>query len=121
MVNRSLAAALAIGGMIVSATAFAADLQPVSARLVKLDSVSALTYYTVEKDGFRVVTTLQPSDAAENAADATPVRFVVTLAPGQKTVVSVPRAAGTGAVEVEIARVGDTIRVSEPTVQTAAR
>src|SRR5258708_4852963 len=75
MNSRALFAAFVFCGAIVSVAAHATDLAPTAARLVKLGPISALTYYTVEKDGFRVVTTIQSDDAAESDAHATPVRF----------------------------------------------
>jgi hypothetical protein len=114
MSSRALFAALVICGAIVSVAAHAADLTPTAARLVKLGPISALTYYTVEKNGFRVVTTIQSDDAVESGSHAMPVRFVVTLAPGQETMVSVPREAGTDAIELRISRVGDVIQVGRP-------
>jgi hypothetical protein len=114
MSSRALFAAFVFCGAIVSVAAHATDLAPTAARLVKLGPISALTYYTVEKDGFRVVTTIQSDDAAESDAHAMPVRFVVTLAPGQESTVSVPREAGLDAIELKIARVGDVIQVGRP-------
>lgn len=120
MNRRALLTALVFFGAPVSLVAHATDLVPATARLVKLGPISALTYYTVEPDGFRVVTTVQVEAAANDARDATPLRFVVTLAPGQGTTVSVPRDGGRGAIELRIARIGDRIEIARADGKDAA-
>jgi hypothetical protein len=112
--EHALFAALLLGGAIVSASAGAADLAPTAPRMAKFGAISTLTYYTVEKDGFRVVTTIQLDDAPGSGLAATPIRFVVTLIPGQETMLSVPREAGMDAIELKISRVGDVISVVRP-------
>ena len=92
----------------------AASVKPMAVRQVKLGPISALTYYTVEKNGFCVVTTIQPDEDAEEDSDPLPVRFVVTLAAGQEAQVSVPCAAGAKAIVLKIARIGDAIEISLP-------
>ena len=68
------------------AHAGAKQLAPIAADVAHLGTVSAISYYTEEQDGFRVVTTIQ-----EDISDtATPLRFVTTLQDGQKAIVSVP-------------------------------
>src|SRR5580693_6446334 len=52
--------------------------------------VSGVAYYTVERDGFRVVATLAKKDE-----DAAPVRVEAVLAPDQSLTLSNPREAGT--------------------------
>lgn len=99
-----LAAALAISGFSV---AHADDIQPVQAKSIDLGVISGSAYYTVEPNGFRVVTTLSQGEAG------TPVRLVAVLTPGQSVVLSTPREAGVELVEVEIARVDDTISVRD--------
>jgi len=91
-----LAAALA------AAAAQAEEIAPTAARSVTLGPVSGVVYYTVERDGDRVVATL--------SADAqTPVRFVATLADGQSLLLSVPGAVGQKATEVTFVRHGDKV------------
>jgi hypothetical protein len=85
----------------------AGELAPMAGESIKLGSVTGSTYYTAGPDGFRVVTTLASGE------DATPVRFVTTLQPGQRTTISVPRAVGETALEVDIARIGDTVQVTK--------
>ena len=98
--------ALFAAGVLVSSAAHAAELRPMEASSVVLGDVSGVAYYTAENDGYRVVTTLASGESA------TPVRFIATLLPGQKTVVSVPREPGVSAVSVEISRSGDRVTVT---------
>jgi hypothetical protein len=76
-------------------------LRPIEGRSIDLGDVSGVAYYTVEPDGFRVVTTLAQGEAG------TPIRFVSVLAPGQRVVLSTPHQAGA----VEISRKGDRLLV----------
>ena len=76
------------------------------ARTIVLGDTAGVAYYTVAEDGFRVVATLA-------AGQGMPIRFVATLTAGQKVVVSVPRAVIGSSLEVEIARRGDEIFVSD--------
>jgi hypothetical protein len=105
-------AALVVSNATVAAQA--TDLAPAVARWMKLGSMSALAYYTIETDGFRMVTTVLPDHAAETNVYPSPMRFIATLAPGQTTIVSVPRYAGMDAIEFKIARIGDAVKVSVP-------
>ena len=76
-------------------------LRPIDARSIDLGAVSGVAYYTVERDGFHVVTTL-----AEGSA-GTPVRVVSVLAPGQHVAFSTPHQSGV----LEISRTGDSVVV----------
>ena len=84
-------------------TAQADDLRPIRAKSIHLGEVSGIAYYTVERDGFRVVTTLAQGEAG------TPIRVVSVLAPGQRVVLSTPHQAGT----LEISRKDDKVLVSK--------
>jgi hypothetical protein len=97
-----LAATFALASL---GAAQADDLQPIQPRSIDLGEVSGVAYYTVERDGFHVVTTLAQGEAG------TPVRVVSVLAPGQSVVVSTPREAGAAPVAVEISRQADTVLV----------
>jgi hypothetical protein len=77
-------------------TAHADSLRPIQAKSIDLGEVSGVAYYTVEADGFHVVTTL----AQRNSG--TPIRFVSVLAPGQRIVLSTPDQSGA----LEITRQG---------------
>jgi hypothetical protein len=81
--------------------AHARGLRPIEGLSVNLGDVSGVAYYTVEPDGFRVVTTLAQGEAG------TPVRFVSVLARGQRVVLSTPHRAGA----LEISRNGDSLLV----------
>lgn len=82
----------------------ATGLKPIEGQSIHLGDVSGVAYYTVEPDGYRVVTTLAQGEAG------TPVRFVSVLAPGQRALLSTPNQADA----VEISRTGDglTVRTS---------
>lgn len=81
--------------------AHAEGLRPVQAKSIELGDVSGVAYYTVERDGFHVVTTLAQGEAG------TPIRVVSVLASGQHVVLST--ANHTGALE--ISRQGDSVLV----------
>jgi hypothetical protein len=84
-----------------------AAVRPIEARAVALGSVTGVAYYTVERDGLRVVTTLA------DGATGTPVRLEATLGAGESVVLSTPGAAVTADSRVEITRVGDAIEVRD--------
>lgn len=84
----------------------AAEMKPIEAQSIALGDLKGVAYYTVETDGYRVVTTLADAESGQ------PVRFVGTLAPGQKLSFSVPRAAGTLPIAAEIARTGDKVFIT---------
>ena len=86
-------------------SAHADEPRPVEGRGIDLGEVSGVAYYTVERDGFRVVATLAQGEAG------TPVRFEAVLAPGQSVVLSTPRGAGTLPYAVEISRRADAVLV----------
>ncbi|WP_407526664.1 hypothetical protein [Methylobacterium oryzisoli] len=93
-------------GLLGSTAASATELRPQQAHSLDLGRVQGTAYYTVERDGLRVVATL--------ASDETPVRLVTTLAPDQRVSLSVPGAAGTSATEIAFARRGDRLEVVLP-------
>src|ERR1700733_2777182 len=81
--------------------AHADGLLPIEAKSIDLGGVSGVAYYTVERDGFHVVTTLAQGEAG------TPIRVVSILSPGQRVVLSTPAPAG----GIEISREGDRVLV----------
>ena len=81
--------------------AHADGLRPIDAKSIDLGEVSGVAYYTVERDGLHVVTTLAQGEAG------TPIRVVSVLAPGQSVVLSTPHQAGA----LEISRQGDRVVV----------
>jgi hypothetical protein len=101
----TIAAALALAAI---GPAHTEGLKPLQGQVIDLGDVSGVAYYTVERDGFRVVATL-----AKKGEDAVPVRVVAVLAPGQSPALSTPREAGTPADPVEIMRRADTVLVHE--------
>ena len=82
-------------------------LRPIEGRSIDLGELSGVAYYTVERDGFRVVATFTESEVGA------PVRVEVVLAPGQSVVLSTPRAWGVAPHSVEIGRRGDEVSVSD--------
>src|SRR5262245_58508628 len=88
--------------------AHADEVRPLQAQSINLGEVSGVVYYTVESDGFHVVTTLVQGEAG------VPVRAVSVLAPGQSVVLTT----GTTANAIKISRQADTLLVREATVVT---
>jgi hypothetical protein len=88
------------------------SVQPMRAQTIDLGEVTGVAYYTVESDGFHVVTTLVQGETG------TPVRVVNILAPGQSIVFSTPREVGLAPVEVEIIRQADTLLVRKAAAAT---
>ena len=93
-----VAAAFALASL---EAAHADGLRPIDAKSIDLGEVSGIAYYTVERDGFHVVTTLAQGTAG------TPIRVVSVLAPGQSVAFSTPQQAGA----LEISRNGDSVLV----------
>ena len=81
--------------------AHADGLRPIDAMSVVLGEVSGVAYYTVEHDGFHVVTTLA------QGMTGTPIRVVCVLAPGQSVAFSTPHQVNA----LEISRNGDSVLV----------
>jgi hypothetical protein len=97
---RNMLLAVAFG--IASLTAAQAEgLRPIEGKSIDLGGISGIAYYTVERDGFRVVTTLTQGETG------TPIRVVSVLAPGQRVILSTPQQAGA----IEISRKGDSLLV----------
>jgi hypothetical protein len=93
----------------VSLTAARADgLRPMEGKSIDLGGISGIAYYTVERDGLRVVATLAQGEAG------TPIRVVSVLAPGQRVVLSTPHQASA----IEISRKGDSVLVGKANATT---
>ena len=75
--------------------------RPIGAMSIDLGEVSGVAYYTVQRDGFHVVTTLAQGTAG------TSIRVVSVLASGQSVAFSTPHEAGA----LEISRNGDRVLV----------
>lgn len=87
---------------IASLTAAQAEgLRPIEAKSIDLGAISGVAYYTVERDGFRVVATLAQGETG------TPIRVVSLLTPGQSVLLSTPQPARL----IEISREGDSVLV----------
>ena len=87
-------------------TAQASDLAAYRGQSIDLGSVNGVAYYTVEKDGYRIVATV--ADADSNA-----VRFETLLVPGQTVVLSSPATRGETPERLEISRNNDRIQVQK--------
>jgi hypothetical protein len=87
-------------------TAQAGELKPTRPQSIDLGDVSGVAYYTIERDGFHVVATLGEGETG------TTVRFQAVLVPGQKVVLSTPRAVGVAPIAVEISRREDEVFVA---------
>jgi hypothetical protein len=107
----TLAAAFALAAI---GPAHAEGLKPLQGQVIDLGDVSGVVYYTLERDGYRVVATLGKQDE-----DAVPVRVVAVLAPDQSLTLSIPHEAGTPADAVEIMRRADTVLVHKAPVARA--
>ena len=112
MTTRSIA--LAFACMALPGVSVAGELAPGNAHSVHLDHFDGIVYYSVEQDGYRVVATLT------SGGDALPIRFVSTLAPGQRLVISVPRSGGQPSVDFEILRNGEVLLVNDPVSSSTA-
>ncbi|MBB4187003.1 hypothetical protein [Sinorhizobium terangae] len=106
MTKRSIA--LAMGLLAMTGAAAASDLKPGNGHSMHLGRFNGAVYYTVEKDGYRVVATLA------SGTDEQPIRFVSTLEPGQRLMISVPQEIGQPSVDFEIVRDGKALFVHEP-------
>ena len=74
----------------------------------------AITYWTEQPEGARVVTTVDTVSAADTDAEQhAVVRLQTVLQPGQAQEVSVPLSAGEAQPVLRIERVGDRITVSK--------
>ena len=101
--------AMSIRSMLVAAafatvsleTAQADGPRPIDATSIDLGEVTGVAYYTVERDGFHVVTTFAQGTAG------TPIRIECVLAPGQRVAFSTPLQVGA----LEISRNGDSLLV----------
>lgn len=98
----------AVALLATTGVAAASDLAPGNGHSIHLGRFDGAVYYTVEKDGYRVVATLA------SGAEAQPIRFASTLGPGQRLMISVPRAIGQPSADIEIKRDGDVLFVREP-------
>jgi hypothetical protein len=96
-----------VAALAASSFAQAAEMHPMQATSISLGQVTGIAYYQVVGDDFQVVATLAAGE------EGTPMRFVTTLVDGQKMLLSVPQAADQAPIELEFARLGDSLSVSE--------
>jgi hypothetical protein len=96
----------AVAAIAISGTLHADPLQPIQAQKIDLGALAGVAYYTVERDGYRLVVTLQAHESDS------PFRFVATLAPEQAITLSVPRSVGEPAAEMHFVRHGEQLSVN---------
>nr|WP_294560765.1 hypothetical protein [uncultured Rhodopila sp.] len=107
--TRLLVAGALLGAFGIANVARAEIIPPDAGLQAVLGAVNVTVYYHPVKAGYEVVTT-----ASTDQSDST-IRFVSTLAPGQDTVISVPRGVGQAALELHLRRVGDHLEFQRPT------
>ena len=94
------------------------ELAPGNGYSVQLANVGGSLYYTVAEDGYRLVATLAAGP------EAVPIRFISTLGPEERVILSVPQSVGEPALELEIVRNGSALFVSDsspgPATETIA-
>lgn len=105
-----LSTALALAWLAMSGAAAASELAPGNGHSLRLGGFDGVVYYTVEPDGYHVVATLA------SGTDAPAIRFIATLAPGQSMTISVPQDVGGPSLDLEVARSGEALIVSDPVV-----
>ncbi len=98
-----LLATLGVGASLATA-AVATDLDAYRGQVIDLGDLDGIAYYTVEKDGYRVVATLAN-------ADSKAIRFEVVLAPGQTVVLSTSAASEKAPTKIEISRQNGNVQV----------
>jgi hypothetical protein len=103
---------LRIAGTLLAALAWsgvapAAELRPLQAQTIALGAVRGVAYYTETPQGYEIVATMAAGESG------TPMRFIATLMSGQKIVLSVPQAMDNPAIDIEIARHGNSLVVSD--------
>jgi hypothetical protein len=88
----------------------AEPLRPAETRNIDLGKVAGVAFYTVEREGYRLVVSVQALESG------TPLRFVTTLAPEQQVTLAVPQPDGEHAVEVHFVRHGERVDVEAPSL-----
>jgi hypothetical protein len=104
-VSCMLLAAVFVGSLELQAAARVEVVSPDTGLTATLDDVSVTVYYHPTNVGYQVVITAGTDDPHSI------VRFVTTLVPGQDAIVSVPRAIGQGALQLDFRRVGDRVEL----------
>jgi hypothetical protein len=85
-------------------------LRPAETRNIDLGKIAGVAFYTVEREGYRLVVSVQALETG------TPLRFVTTLAPEQQVTLAVPQPDGERAVEVHFVRHGERVDVQAPSL-----
>jgi len=93
--------------LLMTGLSMAAELAPINAHRIHFARFDGILYYTVEQDGYRVVATLA------SGPEELPIRFIATLGPGQRAMISVPQSVDQPSVDFEIFRDGDALIVGD--------
>jgi hypothetical protein len=99
--------AFAAAWLLMTGLSMAAELAPINAHRIHFARFDGILYYTVEQDGYRVVATLA------SGPEELPIRFIATLGPGQRAMISVPQSVDQPSVDFEIFRDGDALIVGD--------
>ena len=100
-------ASLAMASLFATGATAASELAPGSGYSIHLGRFNGAVHYTVEPDGYRVVVTLA------SGAEGQPIRFISVLGPGQRVVISVPRALRQPSIDFTVMREGEALRVGD--------
>lgn len=95
-----------------TAGAAAADLKPMESHIIDLGSVRGVAYFTVEREGVRLVATVIQEETG------TPIRVSTLLAPDQSLKLSIPGAENTPEIPVEFIRKGNRVLTATPVLAT---
>jgi hypothetical protein len=104
----AIASLVGTAGVDIPGAGHAEPLRPAETRNIDLGRVAGVAFYTVEREGYRLVISVQALETG------TPLRFVTTLAPEQQMTLAVPQPDGEHAVEVHFVRHGERIDVQAP-------
>ncbi|WEX75572.1 hypothetical protein PYH37_001004 [Sinorhizobium numidicum] len=86
-----------------------------AAHSIHLPAFDGIIYYTVDETSYRIVAILA------SGPEELPIRFISTLGPGQRIVISVPQSIGLPPIDFEVLRNGDGLVVSDPDGQFHGR
>ena len=102
--------AIAAAGLalVVAGHTAAAAIEPIHAQSIDVAGLTGVAYYSVEEDGFDVVSTLAHADGI-----TAPLRVKSVLGSGECISFSTPGAVGTVAGSFDICRQGDALSVQQ--------
>jgi hypothetical protein len=98
-----------------AAPAHAGEFSAFEAESISLGSIHGVVYYTVQLDGYRVITMVAEGE------DGLPLRFDLIMTGNQKLLISVPGRVGDQSEVLERSRVGDKLLIAQPSQITPKR